>query len=279
MRFALLALVALEFLIVAGLVAYYFRSLTQKLLKWGRLFAASGSVLLFFILVADITKSPGSLEVIGSVSTLLFSLLGALFLLRLLWKRKLLHAVSIGYLSLAIIVLFSPLLQGYQETLKIPSIWIWAHVSTLVLGEVLFFLAAALGASYLVLNRQLKSKIQTPLVLGSTPLPKIDELMGMALFWGWSLLTTGLVLGSFFAREFWAGPWWFDAKVVFALFTWFIYAGLLLGRMLSPSIFLGRRSALVSVIGFCVVLLLSVGMDYFFDTKHREMKTAVEHAL
>jgi len=96
-------------------------------------------------------------------------------------------------------------------------------------------------------------------------------VLGRLMLAGVFSLSFGILLGGFFAERFWTGPWWLDAKVLFAHFTWLIYFLIILIRWLKPS-WRGQRSAWLASISFFLVLIVSGAIDLAFHTKHDELK-------
>lgn len=271
MFFALSLLIALIYLFAALLVGAYMKSLEAKNLRWALTCIAVG-VTSHFALIVHLASSSTNAQVVESTisNLLLTSFVG--FVAGILVARKwLLGVVLFALVFNSSFLVVSPFFENPKVGFSIPSLWIWTHVGLMILGELMFFFAAATGAAYLLASRQLHQKKNISFVLGTASLPSLDRLIGKSIVLGWVLLTVGVVLGLLFAKQFWSGDWWLDEKILFAAFTWLIYGLLIVFRWVRPSV-RGKQSALIAVASFIFVLALSTGIDYFFQTKHSQMQ-------
>lgn len=166
-------------------------------------------------------------------------------------------------LSFAFIYWMSPPAQ----VLNLPSPWIWTHVLLMLLGEAFFCFAAAASVIYLMAEAKLRQREVSTLFARLPSLPAYDQFLGELLSAGFGFLSLGLTMGIIFAHQFWNGEWWLDPKVIFCLATWGWYAVVLVLRGLSPK-FWGRRTALLSVVGFISIAFVSQGLHYVFPTQH-----------
>ena len=77
---------------------------------------------------------------------------------------------------------------------------------------------------------------------------------------GFVLLTLGLISGAVWANEAW-GTWWsWDPKETWAFISWLFYAAYLHMRISKG--WQGRRPALLASIGFLVVLVCYLGVNF-----------------
>jgi ABC-type uncharacterized transport system permease subunit len=127
--------------------------------------------------------------------------------------------------------------------------WSWVHRITTYGGAVAFAIAGALGAMYLVAMRRLRSKSMPPgPSLGS--LERLEHLTYLAVTLGFALLSLGAVTGAvIMVREGRQTP---TFKLLLALGVWLVYA-LVLHAPINP-VFRGRRAALLSVVGFVLMV-------------------------
>lgn len=134
------------------------------------------------------------------------------------------------------------------------STWSWVHRVTAYGGAVAFAVAGAVGTMYLVANRRLRAKRLVPgQNLGS--LERLEHLTLMSVTLGFALLTIGLLSGLIRAMNDprLLGPHWYaQPKVVLTFIAWIVYA-LVLHSPINPS-FRGRRAALLSVLGFVLMI-------------------------
>ena len=132
------------------------------------------------------------------------------------------------------------------------SVWLWTHRVTAYGGAIGFALAAAVGAMYLIVNHRLRSKAPTASGAGGgfASLERLEHLTLVSVTLGFSLLTVGAVTGVL--RILGEGKHTPPAKIVLALAVWLVYA-LVLHSPINPS-FRGRRAALLSVVGFVLMV-------------------------
>jgi ABC-type uncharacterized transport system permease subunit len=137
--------------------------------------------------------------------------------------------------------------------------WSWAHRVTAYGGAVAFAVACAGGLMYLVANRRLRSKAAKRAGPGTSlgSLERLEHLTLVAVGLGFALLTIGLVTGLVrVARspgETTLGDRWFlNPKVLLAAGVWVVYA-VVLHSPINPS-FRGRRAAVLSVVGFALMI-------------------------
>jgi len=144
----------------------------------------------------------------------------------------------------------------------VESAWHWSHRVTAYGGAVAFAVAAAVGAMYLIVNGRLRSKrIASGPELGS--LERLENLTRLSVTLGFALLTVGLVTGLVRALDSSTtmGRHWFASpKVLLACSVWVVYA-LVLHAPINPS-FRGRRAALLSVIGFVLMIGTMIAVQF-----------------
>ena len=71
-----------------------------------------------------------------------------------------------------------------------------------------------------------------------------------------------------YARIAWGHFWSWDPKEVWATVTWLFYAALLHERLAVG--WRGRRSAVMAIIGFAVILFTFLGVNLFMEGHHGE---------
>ncbi len=271
-----LIVICLGYLISTFFVGIYLKSYTLPFLRWGRLgFAFSLSLHLGFLVSYFYEKKiwvpSNSWESQLAISALLGIVLGLLVL-----KRSFLgltfYVTPLLCLSLICFAYFG----RNQVPSELPNPWLWTHILLAVLGEAFFFVSALIAVGYLVFEFRLRHKF-IPTWISSLPsLSAYDDLLGENILAGFILLTAGLLAGVFFAGSYWSSDWYFDPKVILATLTWFIYAVLIVLRTVKPS-FKGRRSAILSALGFVGIIFLSLGMDFLIPSQHHLGKTEVQN--
>lgn len=154
-----------------------------------------------------------------------------------------------------------------SEVVLMPTPWIWVHVLLMLLGEAFFCFAAAASVVYLVAESKLRRRDFSQFFARMPSLPAFDQFLQELLWAGFGFLALGLIMGILFAHQFWTGGWWLDPKVLFCMTTLAWYAVVIALRWVSKN-FWGRRTALLSIVGFIAVIFLSLGVHHFFPTQH-----------
>jgi ABC-type uncharacterized transport system permease subunit len=131
----------------------------------------------------------------------------------------------------------------------VPHAWWWVHRVTAYGGAVAFAVACAVGAMYLVHNRRLRDKVAIPGPnLGS--LERLEHLTMTAVTLGFALLTVGAITGLILMlAEHRDTPL---PKLVLTAGVWLAYA-LVLHAPMNPR-FRGRKSAILSIVGFALMI-------------------------
>ena len=186
-------------------------------------------------------------------------------------QSRLLGAVvmPMAFLALASTSLMDRQIQPLVPALQ--SNWLTAHVITCFLGYAAF--AVAFGANLLYLGSASgkgkgKGKRRTGGALwGLMPAPEVlDEFSYRIIAVGFPMLTLGIITGAAWANSAWGSYWSWDPKETWSLIVWFIYAGYLHARIVRG--WRGRRSAWLSVIGFCATLFCYLGVNLLLSGLH-----------
>jgi len=146
------------------------------------------------------------------------------------------------------------------------SAWLPVHVTLAFLGNAVFAIAFATSAVYLFEDNRLKTK-RRPL-RGRSLLPsleRLDDLNHRLLSWGFPLLTLGIVTGAIWAHFAWGEFWSWEAREIWSLITWSLYALLLHGRSVG---WRGRRAATWTIVGFAMLILSFVSVNVLFPGRH-----------
>jgi cytochrome c-type biogenesis protein CcsB len=152
----------------------------------------------------------------------------------------------------------SPVLQSY---------WLGIHTFLAFLGNAAFAVAFGTGIMYLVQERHLKSKHLGGLFQRLPSIQMLDEINYRLITIGFPLLTLAIITGALWAESVWGTYWRWDPKEVWSLITWFIYALVLHIRLTSG--WRGKRAAILSIIGFIVVLFTFFGVNLLLKSIHR----------
>ncbi|MCX7817413.1 MAG: cytochrome c biogenesis protein [Syntrophales bacterium] len=202
-----------------------------------------------------------------ALSLFSWAVTGIYLLFQLKTKTRVL-GVFVSPIALVFIIFAS---HTVPDTFEVPerlrSTVVAVHVLLTITGEAFFTLASLAGLMYLIQDKLLKSRRSRPWIGYLPSLHELDRINGICLSGGFPLLTLGLVTGSLWAKVVWGNPWPVDAKFIWALGVWVIYAFLLHQRLAIG--WRGRRMALISLLAFLVVTITLVVEKVFFTTMHR----------
>jgi cytochrome c-type biogenesis protein CcsB len=264
--FFLLAL-SLYLLGTAGYIAY--------IVSQGKRFAQGGYIILWAgfaahtLAIASGYYGTGYFPVSNlkeSLSFFAWAVMGAYLVIQLRFNIRVLGS----FLSplAAIMMISSSFLPAPSGAVNpiLRSFWLVLHVVTAFAGNGIFAIACLAGVMYLIQESRIKSK---QLGAMSQRLPSLETLDGLnyqCLILGFPLLTFGLVSGSLYAHYTLGSFWRWDPKEVWSLITWLLYAALLHGRLVSG--WRGRRSALLSILFFLVLVFSFLGMKFLVQGYH-----------
>ena len=155
------------------------------------------------------------------------------------------------------------------------SPWFWVHMLSLLLAYASFALAGVIGLIYLLQFKEIKKKHLGFLYTRLPSLQVLDVMNSRSVIFGWTFLTAGLIVGIIWATQvraaapsnplleaFSLG----DPKIFVAMLTWLVYSFALVARQIMG--WHGRRAAWLSVLGFGIVLLNFLPINYFVTTSH-----------
>jgi ABC-type uncharacterized transport system permease subunit len=140
-----------------------------------------------------------------------------------------------------------------QQAMDFRGPWFVFHVVLAFLGYAGLTIAFAAGLMYLLQFRELKSKRFGAIFRFFPPLDTLDRIGRGALVAGMSFLTIALLVGWAWTERFGRPMSPGNPKVVWGILSWLVFAAALGSRAGGgrPA----RRAALVSVVGFAVVLM------------------------
>ncbi|MCE1244654.1 cytochrome c biogenesis protein CcsA [Oryzomicrobium sp.] len=124
----------------------------------------------------------------------------------------------------------------------------------------LFTLAAIHAVFMSLAERQLHRKDLSPALATLPPLMTMENMLFRMIGAGFLLLTAALVTGVLFSESVFGRPLTFDHKTVFAIASWVIFAGLLVGRRVRG--WRGKVALRWTLAGFLLLLLAYVGSRF-----------------
>lgn len=150
--------------------------------------------------------------------------------------------------------------QARQLPPVLQSNWFWFHALLAFASYACFTIAAGVAVMYLIQRYFLKTKHFGALFQKLPSLEIMDEISYRCLTVGWPLLTVAIISGSIWSDQAMGSYWVWDRKQTWTLIIWIIYAALLHGRITIG--WRGKRAAVLSIIGFIVVLFTFFGMKH-----------------
>ncbi len=140
------------------------------------------------------------------------------------------------------------------------------HTVCSLLSYLAFLIAFVSGILFLVQEHQLKQKQMGWLFHRLPALGTLDRLNFLAIGVGFVLLSVGFAFGLWGARRVW-GAWWnWDPKESLTLILWVSYCALWLVRLRAT--LRGRKVAMMSILGFTLVLFTFLGVSWWLPTWH-----------
>lgn len=151
----------------------------------------------------------------------------------------------------------SPVLKSY---------WLSIHTILAFLGDAAFAMAFGIGIMYLIQERYVKSKHLSGLFQRLPSLQALDEINYRLISLGFPLLTLAIITGAIWANTAWGKPLQGDPKEVWSLITWLIYALVLHLRITVG--WRGKKAAILSIIGFLIVIFTFFGVTLILKGPH-----------
>ncbi|MFQ5352690.1 MAG: cytochrome c biogenesis protein CcsA [Candidatus Binatia bacterium] len=143
--------------------------------------------------------------------------------------------------------------SGHSISAEFKSPWLPIHVTLAFLGNAVFALAFAVSVIYLLQESLLKSHRRAWMLQKLPALEQLDRLNYVCLFWGFPLLSLGILTGGIWAANTWGRFWSGEPREILSIVLWLMYAGLLQFRLSAG--LSGRRAALLTILGFGVLVV------------------------
>jgi cytochrome c-type biogenesis protein CcsB len=149
-----------------------------------------------------------------------------------------------------------------QDSAKVPqpllpalrSIWLQLHTITAAVGYGGF--TASCGAGLMVLIKEMRSGLADKL----PSLREIDAYHYRAVAIGYPWMSLAIITGAIWAQVAWGNYWSWDIKETWALMVWLVYTLFFHSRVTRG--WRGRPTAIISVVGFLVVLFTFLGVSW-----------------
>lgn len=185
------------------------------------------------------------------------------------WCTSILHLVVerfyriawFGFLSGAflVLVLLYAVLKSDADIVNLPaalqSVWFVPHVVVYFFGYAGVFFAFAAALLHL---RSPETQLRLRIAHGGTATVTYAGFMHKTILFAFVLLTTGLVMGSVWAKSAWGDYWVWDPKENWALVSWLVFVIYL--HLRSTKGFSERQGAILTVAGFLAIAFTYLGM-------------------
>lgn len=148
---------------------------------------------------------------------------------------------------------FRPLPEGLRSAL------LNVHPPLLMAAYTGFANAFGVGIALLLQERQIKSRRPAEICYRLPALEELERLQHALILVCFAVLSAGIALGILWTTHM-KDDWRRDAKVLFTLVTWGIYAGVLAARFLGLR---GRRATLLSMAAFLSLVATFLAGDAF----------------
>ncbi len=151
-----------------------------------------------------------------------------------------------------------PVLKGF---------WLISHIIMIFMGEAALAMACGTGILYLIQERAIKNKKRGFFYNRLPSLDLLDSTGYSCIAAGFVLLTFGLITGFVYAKSVWGRFFSWDPKEIWSMVTWLVYAALLHGRLTSG--WRGKRSAIMAVVGFAILIFTFFGVNFLIGGNHQ----------
>jgi cytochrome c-type biogenesis protein CcsB len=266
-----------DFLMAAVMLLYSLSTITylaylflqkERLQQAGYFFLGSGFLFHTLLLVTmfvqlghmPVSNLHETLKTMGWFSS------GFFLILRFRYRLKIL-GVFAAPLTMFIMISSALTPEVYNDTSGVlKSIWVVVHVGFLFTGEAALALACGTGILYLLQESAIKSRRRGFFYKRLPSLDQLDKTGYACIVTGFAALTVGLIAGMVYSKIAWHRFASWDPKEIWAAISWVIYAALLHERITVG--WRGRRSAILAIAGFVVLLFTFFGVNFFFDGHH-----------
>jgi len=184
------------------------------------------------------------------------------------YNLKILGIFAAPILALIMLIVSRLPDEPAQATKIFKSFWLVSHVTVIFIGEAAFALACGLGVLYLLQEHEIKTKKHRFFFKRLPSLELLDNTGYICIVAGFTMLTLGLITGFVYAKTVWGHFWRWDPKEVWSGITWLFYAALLHERLTVG--WRGRRSAIMAIIGFVVLVFTFLGVNLLLKGHHVE---------
>jgi ABC-type transport system involved in cytochrome c biogenesis permease subunit len=160
-----------------------------------------------------------------------------------------------------------PLIQpGQAIRIGAYQYWYPFHTLSVIVGEALFVVASITSGVYLFHERIIRKGSIHTTVSALPPLSLLDTILYASLSIGFFAITVGMIMGGLWASSLGLSFRHIAPKVLAGALIWLVFA---LGLHQRFAIgWKGRRTAIITLVGFLVMVLLFIGINLLFPDSH-----------
>lgn len=173
-------------------------------------------------------------------------------------------SVLISGIMLAVLMIWD---APVEKNTALKGFWFYSHILLVFTGDAALALSCGAGILYLLQEKGIKTKKPGFFFKRLPSLDFLDNVGYTCLSTGFALLTIGLVAGFIYAKTIWGRFWSWDPKEIFSVGTWIVYAALLHLRFYSG--WRGRKSAIMTIIGFLIIVFTFLGVNILIGGHHQ----------
>lgn len=260
------------FIYFASFVFYLFRTTFGKEI-WGRIGTtiawtgiAMQSAALIWRWKESYDMGIGHIPLSNFYESMIFFAWAIVFFYLVIEKRTQNRTVGTFVVPLAFLIMaYASISPGVSSDIQplIPALqsnWLTSHVVTCFMGYAGFTFAFGCALIYFMKSGKQSGGESGEGFLNRLPsTDSLDDLINRTTALGFVFLSIGIMTGSVWAHYAWGSYWSWDPKETWSLITWLIYAVMLHSRYVRD--WRGRRTALMSVIGFASMLFTYLGVN------------------
>jgi cytochrome c-type biogenesis protein CcsB len=262
-----LSVLGVTFIACAVYLVFFFRQ-NQELRKKARMILVLSGVLQTLYIISRYVQVGHTPITSQHEAVVFFAWSTTWAYLSFRWRYTVKNFGTLVTLLIFLLLLVSAV-SSREITVLVPALqswWLPVHAGVSLVAYGFLSLAFCGGIMYLLQERELKSKRFGYFFSRFPSLDSLDQLNSHCLTAGFVFLTLGIVTGSLWARQAWGTYWQWDPKETWSLVTWFIYLVMIHQRFTVG--WRGKRSAIMSIIGFIAVIFTLWGVTWLLGGVH-----------
>ncbi len=186
----------------------------------------------------------------------------------LVWKKAttVLMAFYLPIATFAIGLIAPSIVQEPGVFIESSQYWYGLHTLSVIGGEALFVVAFITSVVYLIHERIIRKGRIHAAASGLPPLAVLDKILYSCLSLGFVAISIGMIMGALWASSLDVSLESIAPKASAGAIMWFVFA---LGVHQRFAIgWRGSRTAIITVIGFCLMIIGFIGVNLAFPNAH-----------